>query len=393
MHTDISVLRVIGGLEPASGGPTEVTVNACIASQRCGIRNTLVFAGGVSDGRSTARLEDRLRSEGVTVKRFATLPVGDFYARRWGVSLPLCRWLMRNAGRFDVVHIHQTWGLAQLTAMIAALAWRRPFCLTPHESLTNYDVNREKRFAKSLLKRWYLASAARVELASALELGDSIPPNRRAKCVLLPHPLLTLDPVSLEPRPPTDDAPLTVGFLGRLHPKKNVDVLLRALALVGDGARLRVAGEGPEPLRQRLVACANDSGLSARVEWLGFITQSDRPAFFQSIDVLVLPSEYESFGVAAAEAMAYGVPVIVSSRTGVAEMVSKYGCGVVVEPTARSVAAALERFANDGALATRLGLQGPIAVQQEMSMAAYGARARANYHLIARTPTPWSKPS
>jgi len=385
--SDLCVLHVIGAVDPEFGGTSEVAVSMCIASQRAGIRTTLLFAADASAEEVIRTIEARLRSEEVSVRRFRTVPLVRFYARRWGLSVQLCRWVIRHAGRFDVIHIHQAWGLAQIAALLAAMAWQRPCVFTPHASLTNYDIDREKRFVKSLLKRWYLSAAARVWLTSPLEARDSMPPRHLSKSRIVPCPLAASEawPVSTPRRTPNPDEPLTVGFLGRLHPKKNVDLVIRSIALAPDGIRLRVAGDGPAPIRRDLMQCAADSGVADRVEWLGFVTRENRSAFFESIDVLVLVSEYESFGLAVAEAMAHGLPVIVSSRTGIASIIKKYECGMVIEPTQADVAGALQRLAADPALVSRLGSQGPVAVENELSMDSYGAGARLGYQQLITT--------
>lgn len=386
--SDIRVLHVIGAVDPEFGGTAEVSVSMCIASQRAGIPTTLLFAADAGAEDVIRTVETRLRSEGVAVRHFRTVGLARFYARRWGISIQLCRWVMRHAGRFDVIHIHQAWGLAQVAAFLATMAWQRPCVITPHESLTNYDIDREKRFVKSLLKRWYLSAATRVWLTSPLEASDSMPPRHLSKSRIVPYPLAASEawPVSAPRRTPNPDEPLTVGFLGRLHPKKNVDLVIRSIALAPDGIRLRVAGDGPAPIKRDLMQCAADNGVAERVEWLGFVTRDNRSAFFESINVLVLVSEYESFGLAVAEAMAHGLPVIVSSRTGIAPIITMYECGMVVEPTQAAVAGALQRLAADPALVMRLGSQGPVAVEKELSMDAYGVGARSGYQQLISTP-------
>jgi glycosyltransferase involved in cell wall biosynthesis len=379
---DLRVLRVIGALNPELGGTSAAAVSACIASQRCGVSNTIVFAAAAGSEEDVKPTEDRLRSEGVRVKRFRILPLVPTYVQPWGVSAGLCRWVMRHAGRFDVIHIHQAWGLAQIIALMAAKLWSRPCLITPHESMTNYDVDREKTLLKSLLKRVYLKAVSGIEVSSSLEQADSIPPRYLWKSRILPHPV---DADTRRPPPEIGRGagePLIAGFLGRLHPKKNVDVLIRAVALDAFGTRLRIAGDGPEPLKRTLADCATDNGVEDRVEWLGFVPAGNRAAFLRDIDVLVLASDYECFGVAVAEAMAHGVPVIVSKRTGVAAMVAKYGCGIVIDPTPPRVAAALELIRTDERYAAQLGSQGRVAVQEELSMAAYGTAALSGYESL-----------
>jgi len=113
----------------------------------------------------------------------------------------------------------------------------------------------------------------------------------------------------------------TVLYLGRLAAMKGVDTFLRAAAQVVPqlpNALFVVAGEGPE--YPRLLALAAHLGIADRVLFLGRVTDEERTSLLARADVFVLPSVVEPFGIAALEAMASGVPTILSKTSGVAEV-------------------------------------------------------------------------
>jgi glycosyltransferase involved in cell wall biosynthesis len=111
-----------------------------------------------------------------------------------------------------------------------------------------------------------------------------------------------------------DGAPVVL-FCGKLQPWKRPHDALRAFATAAvDGAYLVFAGDGP--LRADLEAEASVLGIADAVRFLGFVNQSKLPAVYCSSDLLVLPSEYEAFGLVVNEAMLCGCPVIVSDRVG-----------------------------------------------------------------------------
>ena len=107
-----------------------------------------------------------------------------------------------------------------------------------------------------------------------------------------------------------DDVPLLLA-LGRLHPKKGFDVLLKALAQV-ERAWLWLAGEGE--LRAELEALAVSAGVADRVRFLGWRT--DREALLAACDVCVMPSRYEPFGTVMIEAWAANRPLVVAAAAG-----------------------------------------------------------------------------
>ena len=107
----------------------------------------------------------------------------------------------------------------------------------------------------------------------------------------------------------------TIGAMGRLHAIKGFDVLIRAAAQLraaGQRFRLKIAGDGPE--RQNLEALAADLRLGDCVEFCGWA--ADPIQFLSDVDLFVVPSRYESFGLVVIEAMAAGVPVVASDTEG-----------------------------------------------------------------------------
>ena len=110
-------------------------------------------------------------------------------------------------------------------------------------------------------------------------------------------------------------------YVGRLAAMKGVDTFLRAAAGVAPSfpdVLFVIAGEGPE--YGRLVQLAAQLGIGERVMFLGKVTDDEREVLLAGASVFVLPSIVEPFGIAALEAMAAGVPTIVSKTSGVAEM-------------------------------------------------------------------------
>ncbi|KJS01384.1 MAG: glycosyl transferase family 1 [Peptococcaceae bacterium BRH_c4a] len=122
-------------------------------------------------------------------------------------------------------------------------------------------------------------------------------------------------------------------FLGRLVPEKGVQVLIEALPMIKGkhpGAVLTVAGKGPyeEDLRN----LAHRLGVSDSVDFIGFVNDEGRNRLLAESSVAVFPSTYEPFGIVALEAMAAGIPVVVSETGGLAEIISHGIDGIKVPP-------------------------------------------------------------
>ena len=292
-------------------------------------------------GRFVADAVERLRGRGVEVDVLAPgagyrdygLAYGGGMAanlrrRPWAAPLMLLsmwRALRRAARGADLVHAHWL-----LTAAVARFGGR-PFVVTLHGSgsagrFSDVELAEHRpRLVRSLLR-----PAAAVICVSETVAG----PVRAAgvEAVVIPNGVRIPDEVAGPAEPPE------VLYVGRLSPEKNVDTLVEA---VGD-LNLVVAGDGP--LRERVPNA------------LGSVPHAEVERLLERASVVVAPCEREGFGLAAAEAMAFGRPVVAAAGGALLELVTDEETGLLVPP--RDVAAlrsAVERLLADPELRERLG--------------------------------------
>lgn len=316
------VLRVLDSLDPATGGPPSVFGAAVTSTAAAGAAmECLTFRpahGSIEDFPDYQRLV----ASGVKVHAFTGM-------------LSACLWILRRSRTFDILHVDGCWVPVSIVAVLIAKLTGRRVAVTPHETLTFEERRRTRSqlraWVKRLLSRYYVTLADCIIYSSALEQRDS--PGSRCS-VVIPHPVYddrpSGTPVSVRngfAMPPQ----IQLGYLGRFHPKKHLENIIRAAAQAS-GPRLALAGGGPSDYEKELRALDQPSGRSSSgtSQWLGFLKGAAREQFFRQIDFLVLASEYECFGMAAAEAMVRGIPVIVTDRVGVADDVAQTGGGLVV---------------------------------------------------------------
>jgi glycosyltransferase involved in cell wall biosynthesis len=148
--------------------------------------------------------------------------------------------------------------------------------------------------------------------------------------------------------PPGD--PLIV-FLSRLIPRKGADLLIDAFARACPvSGYLAIAGpEGEAGYLEQLKKRAESSGVPSRVLFTGPLYDSAKNALLADADVFALPSRYENFANVAAEAMSFGVPVIITEACGIRSLVEGRA-GLVIKPEIAPLAAALEQLISDRAL-------------------------------------------
>jgi glycosyltransferase involved in cell wall biosynthesis len=293
------------------------------------------------------------------------------------------RRLVRGA---DVVHL---FGMYDLLGPAAAGAARRigaPYLLEPLGMFRPIvRCVRKKRLYHRLIGRRLAAGAAGLVATSELEreelLREGVPPGRifvRPNGVDLSA---FLDPPArggLRDRQGIPrDAPLIL-FLSRLAPIKRPELVVEALAMQADpSTRAVFIGPDEDGTRALLERRAAGRGVSDRVVLTGPMYGRDKLEALVDADVLVLPSESENFGNVVLEALASGLPVVVSNRCGLASVIDRR-VGYVVPPDVPRVAEAVGRVLGDRGIRGRAAKEGP-AIAARYSWESVAARMEEIY--------------
>jgi glycosyltransferase involved in cell wall biosynthesis len=175
------------------------------------------------------------------------------------------------------------------------------------------------------------------------------------------------------------DDDLVIGSVGRLVEQKDYPMQLRAFALAAAREpRLRMAIAGDGPLRSRLERLTSELGVADRVRFLG--NQDDVPAFLRSVDLFVLASKFEPFGVALLEAKAAGLPIVATAVNEIPDIIAD-GVSGVLTPAEHtpSLAAAFVALARDRDRRIRLGARARLAAEQQHSLSAVVGAYQALY--------------
>jgi len=265
------------------------------------------------------------------------------------------RRLRRLVRRADVVHLY---GIYNLLCPLAAWMARRegkPFLLEPVGMWVPRSNNlRAKKIYNRLFTTPMARGAARVVATSAREadeMGDLAPPSklvlRRNGLDLSPFQHLPDGKVFRARFGISPDERLVV-FVGRISPIKNLEELVRAFSLADlRRARLLLVGPELEPAyAAQLRALIEELNLTRKIVFAGELYGDDKLAALSGADLFVLPSTYESYGNAAAEAVAAGVPVLISNGCGLAPQIHERA-GLSVSPDGRALADGLRILLDD----------------------------------------------
>ena len=357
------IVHVIASLAPRYGGPSRAVVDMCAGLAARGHEVELLTTD--IDGphaRLAVPLEQPIDVGGAMVTYFRVQR-----PRAYELSLPLGRALAREVPRADVVHVHSLYLFHGLVAGHYARRHNVPYVIRPHGTLNPYH-RAEGRTKKAVYGR--LVEQRNLDRASAIHCVSE-QEARHVKTAGIKAPRYVV-PLGVDTdafgRPSSAEALLArhgelrgrrlITYLGRLTAKKRLDIVLEGFAAAvatEPDLQLVVAGPDDEGMSADLATRARALGIENLVTMLGFIDGPEKVALLQHSLTFVLPSEDENFAVAAVEALAASLPVIVARGVAVSDDVAAAEAGLVVETDVEDVRAAIVALARDRDLATRLG--------------------------------------
>ncbi len=341
----LRILHVIRSLDPAAGGPVE------------GLRNQAACRAAMGIATTAASLDSLGRIPAVPGATTFSLGhgLGTFGYSRNAIAL-----LRSLAANHDVAVVSGLWQYHALAAH-RAFAGRIPYVVYPHGMLDPW-FNRTYPL-KALKKRLYwrlgdfrvLRDAAAVCFTSESE-------RRLARESFRPYVAREMVVSYGTASPPTETeaqrqafiarCPAVANrpyilFLGRIQEKKGCDLLIDSFASVlGQRPELMLVMAGPDQggLTERLQLRASASGFADRVLWPGMLRDQAKWGAFYGAEVFCLPSHQENFGIAVAEALACGVPVLISDQVNIWREVEAAGAGIVAPDTLQGMTALLHRW-------------------------------------------------
>jgi glycosyltransferase involved in cell wall biosynthesis len=178
-----------------------------------------------------------------------------------------------------------------------------------------------------------------------------------------------------------------VTFLGRVSRLKRVDLLVEAfkhIAATMPDARLVIAGPDDGGFVHELTRLAAYDGIRGRVSFVGPVVEEQKRALLQRSDVLVLPSPGEGFGLAAAEAMAVGCPVVVSPDVALQDLVSESGAGLIAERDPSDIARAIGAILQDRSAAAKMSEAAKSVVERQLSWPVVARQLESMYSDVIR---------
>lgn len=320
----MKILQVLNGLDQNDGGPLRGVLDISFAAKEFGIQSEILGFGPINIPDNPMRPED--------FHAFFGLRCG-----RNGKSFPLQSWLEEHLNEFDGVILNGMWKYQYRAIARACLAAGVPYACFPHGMLDQWPIYGQGQLKKlkktaywMLVERSIFESAEAILFTTRREMQRSLTtlPFSPKRCVLTPFTAHIPARETIDDSA-NDEAPYMKKkcalFLGRLHPKKGLTLLLSAwsAAKMPQSWHLVIAGPGETSYVKELKKKTQELGITHSVSFVGAVAGAQKRRLFRTAKWFVLPSYQENLGIAVIEALLSGCPVAISDQVYVADLLHR----------------------------------------------------------------------
>ena len=345
------VLHILSSIDLRYGGPVTALIGLAEAQVAEGMDVQIV---ATRRDESELPVAQRLRDNGVKVDLIG--PCTGPLVRHPDLG----RAVAQRVAETDVVHIHALWEEIQHQAATHARQRSVPYIIRPCGMLDPWSLAQSK-WKKRIYMAWRLrrnlSGASALHFSTVTESQCAGPLGLRVPAIVEPNGVDLKEFVNLPPRGtfrakfPQLGNRLYVVFLGRLYPGKGAEMLVPAFAkLQNADAMLVLVGPDQNGFQTQLESMVREHKLEDRVLFAGMQRGVDRVAALADADLFSLPSEHENFGIAVVEALAAGLPVVISDQVYLHPDITAAQVGGVVPMNIDALARELDRWLSDDTL-------------------------------------------
>jgi len=354
------------------GGPVRSISALCEGMARAGAQVTMFTTDASGEGHLDVPIGQPINVGGVQVY---------YFRRDWGLlpfySVGLGRACAQRIREFDIVHSSALWTYPMGSVSGACKQYGIPHIVSPRGGLMPWDLRHK------YLKKWlYLAlfERPRLNMAAAIHCTDEIEQQAIKQLGLRPPTFVVPNPIDfsefsslpargkLRSQLGLSQSSVVTLFLGRISAKKGIELAIRAfldVASTHPNAHFVIAGPDEDGCGKRAQQLAHQLGLQDQAHFIGMVTGEDRLSALVDADLFILTSHSENFGMAAAEALAAGLPVLLSDQVGIARQVAQAEAGAIVPLDVSHIAHTWSALLENPGRLKAMGERGRKLVQQE----------------------------
>lgn len=344
----MKILHVIANLAPRYGGPSKACWEMARVVAQLGHQVSIYTTNQDGPGIMPVPTGHPVWREDVELRYF---PIQA--PRFWGTSRPLALALQQAIPGADLVHVHNLYLFHDLVAGRYCRRFGVPYLIQPHGSLDPFIYQRH-RWRKRLMEWGFqncaIRGAAAILFTTAEERELAAPYSLGTPGVVVPLGMDLGEFAELpepgrfrEHYPEIGDKHIIL-FFGRINFKKGLDILVQAFGRVArrrQDVHLVIAGPDNDGWGAQVRTWLTQEGVLNRATFTGMVLGPEKLAVLRDASLFVLPSYSENFGLAVIEAMAVGLPVIISDKVNIWREVQAAGAGRVIPCDAAALAGQL----------------------------------------------------
>ena len=365
-ESPLHILVVTPYYKPAFiyGGPARSVPSLCEAMVQNGAQVTVFTTNANGSANLDVPLGRPQNLDGVQVIYFRRVIHGSFF---WSPKLGDA--LHKQANEFNLIHVNGVFSYPSRLASNAANAHNLPYLISPRGMLMPWAIG-YKSFKKSLYMRMF--ERRRIDQAAALVCTDESELEGikrlgiQRPVYLIPNGINTRRFMDLpiqglirsKLKIPNGDK--VILMLGRLHPVKRPDLAVQAFGIIASqypNSHLVFAGPDEAGLEKSLRKIARQANAGERIHFTGLLDPAGVLQALADADIFLSTSESENFGMAVAEAMSAGLPVVISEKIGISRYVARSDAGRVISLDPESVANGLACLLKQSNILQEMGLR------------------------------------
>jgi glycosyltransferase involved in cell wall biosynthesis len=355
----MKILHVIPSIGASLGGPSQVAMNLVSALRELGIDAEIATTNYDHPQPLNVPLNQRVEYpiEGGSIPVWF-FPYNPPALKEFIFSRAFTNWCWQNFSQYDLIDNHYLFSYTPTCAATVARFKNIPYTVRTMGQLTPWSLAQgslKKQAYSFLLERRNLNRAAAIHCTSTDEVldvqrfGTKTPTVTLPLGVKQPEWIADADQKVRQVYNISADTPLIL-FLSRIHYKKRPDLLIQTMGQLltqRQNCHLILAGSGEPEYLAELKHLAQCQGIFDRISFTGFVSGYDKNLLLQGSDLFVLPSYSENFGIAVAEALAAGLPVMITPDVQIAPEIQAAKAGLILEADVEKWTAAITQLLNN----------------------------------------------